>query len=204
MTENSRVTLGEDGKYRWTYSLNLFTNLTVFWIVWKIFMCILLGIFTVVMIADAVTYSDIYSERFFSNLKFFGYFVGGMTAISLISYYLYGAIMGGKYTVDFEMDEKGVLHSQTPAQAKKAGIIGAVTSALGGARGSLSTAGAGLNAQRTQLYSEFSKVRRIKCNRKKCIIKISSLFNHNQVYTAPEDFDFVKDHIISRCENAKK
>ena len=204
MQENNRVKLCDDGKYRWTRTLNLFTNLTVFWLVWKIFFFILLGIMTVVMIVDALTYSDLYAERFFANLKYFAFFTVGMTALSFVGYCLYSALMGGKYTVEFVMDEKGILHSQILSQAKKAKKLGRVTAAMGAASGNFSVAGAGVAAQRTEMYSEFLKVRKVVCLRRKCLIKVNSFLNHNQVYTAKEDFDFVKDYIISRCENVKK
>lgn len=204
MSENSRVTLCEDGKYRWTYSLNLFKDFSVFFTVWKILFLIFAAGFAVMTVADACRFEDFYPERLLYNLRFGGYITIGITAISLLGYLIYAAMMGGRYTVEFIMDEKGITHRQTADGAKKAKKMGAFTAALGASRGNFGAVSAGIAAQRTQLYSEFSKVRRIKCNRKKCIIKISSLFNHNQVYTAPEDFDFVKDHIISRCENAKK
>ena len=204
MQENNRVKLCEDGKYRWVCSLNLFTDLTVFFIVWKIFFFIILAIFTVIMIADAVSFSDFYTTRFFTNITYFAYFVAGMTALSLLGYYLYSAMMGGKYTVEFTMDEKGILHSQIPSQAKKAKKIGRATAALGAASGNFTAAGVGLNSQRTEMYSEFGKVRSVKTRKRKCLIKVNELLSHNQVYTAKEDFDFVKEYIISRCDNIKK
>ena len=204
MKENTEVKLCEDGKYRWVRSLNLFTDLTVFFIVWKIFFVIILVIFTVIIIADAVSFSDFYTTRFFTNLKYFVFFVTGMTALSLLGYYLYSAMMGGKYTVEFTMDDKGILHSQIPSQAKKAKKIGAATALLGAASGNLTAAGVGMNSQRTEMYSEFSKVRSVKCSRRKGLIKVNELLSHNQIYTAAEDFDFVKDYIISHCDNIKK
>ena len=36
-TQNTRVTLGNDGKYRWTYEMSLFKNPTIFLLIWKIF-----------------------------------------------------------------------------------------------------------------------------------------------------------------------
>ena len=204
MQEKSRVTLGEDGKYRWVCSLNLFTNLTVFWIVWKIFFVIIVGIFTVVIIADVINFKDMYASRTLTNIKYTAFFIAGMTALSLIGYYLYSAMMGGKYTVEFTMDEKGITHSQIPSQAKKAKKIGAATALLGAASGNMAAAGVGVNATRTEMYSEFSKVRKVKPCPRKCLIKVNGVLNHNQVYTAKEDFDFVKDYIISHCDNIKK
>ena len=34
---DGHITRGADGKYRWRYDVNLLTNLTFFFLVWKIF-----------------------------------------------------------------------------------------------------------------------------------------------------------------------
>ena len=204
MTDKSRVTLCEDGKYRWTQSLNLFKDLSVFFLVWKILFFIFLGFFAVIMIVDASNFEDFYPQRLITDLKFSGYFIIGMTAVSLLGYLIYGGIMGGKYTVEFTMDEKGILHSQIPEQAKKVKKIGAITAALGAPSGNFSAAGVGMNAQRTEMYSDFSKVRKVKCRRRKNLIKVNGVLNRNRVYTAKEDFDFVKNYIISHCDNIRK
>ena len=189
------ITLGKDGKYRWRYEMSLFKNPTVFLLVWKILFFAALCIFTVVFISDACQPSSYRGELMLDSLKFFGYFLLGMTAVTVLGYVIYAAIMGGKYIVDFEMDERGVWHRQAPDQAKKARKIGAITSALGAASGRPSTAAAGINATRTEKYSEFDKVKSVKAYPRRNIIKVNAPFNKNQVYVCKEDFDFVLDYI---------
>ncbi len=127
-----------------------------------------------------------------------------MTVLVAIGYTVYAMLMGGKYTVDFEMDEKGINHIQTPAQAEKAKKIGKVTAMAGYLSKRPSVAGAGNIAQRTEMYSDFDKVRHvIPCPRRN-MIKLNAPFNHNQVYAAKEDFPFVRDYIVSHCNNLKK
>ncbi len=48
------ITRCDDGKYRWTYELNLFKNPTVFVTVWLIFFFISLGIAAIPCILDLV------------------------------------------------------------------------------------------------------------------------------------------------------
>lgn len=199
-----KVTLCEDGKYRWKYSLNLFKNYSVFFLVWKIFFFIFAAIFVVMTVADASRFDDFYPDRLVGNLKFSLYFIIGMTVISLLGYLIYAARMGGKYTVEFEMDEKGILHRQTPAQAKKARQLGGMTAALGAATGNLTAAGVGMNAQRTEMYSDFSRVKKVKGYPSRGLIKVNETLSHNQVYVQKEDFEFVKNYIISHCESIKK
>lgn len=205
MNENSeRVVLCEDGKYRWTYRMNLYKNPTVFFMVYKIFLCIFAAGFVIMAAADAVNFKDSFLERFLADLKFSGYFLCGITVLCLLGYIAYAAMMGGKYTVEFEMDEKGILHRQTPAEAKKAKKLGKATAIAGAASGSLTAAGAGLNAQRVEMYSEFSKVKKVKVYPARRLIKVNETFGHNQAYTAKEDFEFVKNYIVSHCDNIKK
>ncbi|MBQ7173637.1 MAG: hypothetical protein IJR88_05940 [Clostridia bacterium] len=194
-----RVTLGKDGKYRWRYELNLFTTPVILWLILKIFLCIFLGIFTVVSIADARRGMD----TFLTNLRILGIVLIVMIALVLVSYLIYAAIMGGKYIVEFEMDEKGVLHRQTAAQAKKAKKLADVTMIAGVASGKPGTVAAGIAASNTERYSEFAKVRRIIFRPAFHLIKVNHPFNHNQVYVCPEDYDLVKDYLLSHCQNTK-
>ncbi|MBR1842010.1 MAG: hypothetical protein IJ788_01920 [Oscillospiraceae bacterium] len=200
-TQNTRVTLGDDGKYRWVYEINLFKDLRFFVLVWKIFFFLFLGVSAVVLISDAAKWG---ADKAAENLPFLGYFFLGMTAVVGLGYLLYAAIMGGKYIVEFEMDEKGVLHNQTAFQAKKAKKLARATMIAGAASGRIGTVGAGMNAQRTEMYSDFSKVRKIKAYPRRNLIKVNERLEHNQVYAAKEDFEFVKNYIASRCINIKQ
>ncbi len=180
---SNNITLYQDGKYRWVYEMGLFTNPTIFWLIWKIFFFIILE-FTI--FASALGTFD----NVLDCLKSFGYFIGGMTLLSGVGYVIYALIMGGKYIVIFEMDEEGVNHKQCPKQAKKAEAL-----AMLNRYGSLI---------RTEMYSEFSKVREIKAYPKTNVIKVNGLLEHNQVYAEKEDFDFVlnfiKDHVPEDCK----
>ena len=200
-TLNTRVTLGDNGKYRWTYEMSLFKNPTIFLLVWKIFFFIFLGVFAVVNISDFIKWGP---EKALENLPVLGYLLLGMTAVVGLGYLIYAAIMGGKYIVEFEMDEKGITHKQTASQAKKAKKIGRVTMMAGAASGRIGNIGAGMNAQRTEMYSDFSKVRKVKAYPRRSLIKVNERFGHNQVYAAKEDFEFVKNYIVARCPNIKQ
>ncbi|MBR6917929.1 MAG: hypothetical protein IKN38_07065 [Clostridia bacterium] len=199
-----RVTRCEDGKYRWVYEVSLFKNPTVFVLIWKIFFFIFLGIFAFVMIMEAVNGTSVFlPERLLSNLKIFGYILIGMTAVVGISYLIYAAIMGGKYIVEFEMDDNGIYHRQIEQQARKARKIGQTTMILGAASGNFGMMGAGIGATRTEMYSDFTKVRKVKPYPRRDLIKVNNALNHNQIYAKSEDFEFVKEFILSHCINLK-
>ena len=199
----NRVTLCEDGKYRWTYELNLYKNPTVFFLVWKIFFFVILGIFAFTIIFDAVEWGGFDFERILESLKFLGFFMIGMTVLTAFGYFLYAVMAGGKYTVEFEMDAKGVNHKQTDSQAKRARKVGKALFAGGIATGRFTTAGIGINSQRTEMYSDFEKTKKVKAYKRRNLIKVNGLLSHNQVYTAKGDFEFVKEFIISHCPNLK-
>lgn len=101
------------------------------------------------------------------------------------------------------MDETCINHKQTPSQAKKAERIGQAAMAGGIASGRLSAVGVDMSAQRTEMYSKFSKVRKVLTFPSKNLIKVNGVLSHNQVYTCKEDFEFVKNYIISHCDNLK-
>ena len=191
-----------DGKYRWIYRLDLLKNPTVFLLVWKIFFFILLGVFAVTALADQIRWGFDVSSML-GTLKVFGLFVLGMTALVGLGCLVYAAMMGGSYDVLFEMDERGVNHRQLPRQAKMARELSDLTVLAGLAAGSFTTVGVGVNASRTEMYSDFSRVRRLKAFPRRGLIKVNAPFSRNQVYAAPEDFTFVREYIESHCNNLK-
>lgn len=202
MDKSKNMNCDKDGKYRWQYEVNLFKNPAVFILVWKILFFILLGIFLFVILIDTQRF-EFWWESFLINGKVFGIAFAVMTGITILGYLIYAAVMGGKYIVDFEMDEKGILHKQAPSQAKKAKKLGALTAAAGAVSGKPSVTGAGLNATRTELYSEFKNVKKVKSYPRRNLIKLNGLFIKNQIYIQNESFEFVLNYINSRVKIEK-
>lgn len=196
-----RVRLCTDGKYRWTYPMNMLTNPTVYFTVCKIFG----GLGAIAFIATYI--SDIFSGNFanmIEDLKWWGVAILVFLVISGISYLIVAAQYGGKYIVNFTMDENGIKHEQIPAQKKKAGNIGAVLAVTGALTGNVGRTGQGiLTAAHTTLASDFKVVRSIKAQRRWNTIKVNEPFANNQIYTTKEDFDFVLDFIRSHCPKVK-
>jgi hypothetical protein len=88
-------------------------------------------------------------------------------------------------------------------QFKKNQVIAFISILTGAATGSPQIAGAGLLAGAKQSsYSDFSKVRKVVANSKRHVIYINESIQHNQVYVAKEDFNQVKEYIVSHCEKA--
>jgi len=192
-----------DGKYRWIYNLDLLKNPTIFLLVWKIFACILAGIFVFTTVVDAISWPGEFLASLLNSLRVFGWLFLGMTVLVAISCLIYAAMMGGRYSVLFEMDEDGINHKQMEYQKKKAEQLSALTVLAGLAAGNATTVGVGLNAGRSEMYSDWGSVRRVKCYPRRGLIKVNGVLRRNQVYAAPEDFDFVRDFILSHCANLK-
>jgi hypothetical protein len=186
------INQNKKGQYTWRYEMSLFKNPTIFLLVWKILICSFAVIFLFVTVIDL---RENGTESLLQNGRIFLIIFAVITGITILGYLVYAAIMGGKYIVDFTMDDKGVLHSQAPAQAKKARKLGAVTAIAGAASGKPGFAGIGINSTRTEMYSDFSKVKSVKAYPRRNIIKVNSPFNKNQVYASKEDFDFVLNYI---------
>ena len=184
----------KDDVLRWVYEFSLYRNPTILVLVWKIFFFIFLGLYVFLVLLEI---GDGIGDALAGLTPVFLGLIGGMFILSTIAYCLYALMMGGKYCVLFEMDEKGVKHTQMPRQFKKAQILGNLLLLAGAATGSVGAAGQGLLVGSKQsTYSKFKQVRVIKPDRKRQVIKVnSSDLVHNQVYAEAADFDFVLSFI---------
>ena len=124
--------------------------------------------------------------------------------LGLASYLVYAAFMGGKYCVLFEMDDKGITHTQISTQLRKARTLSKMTILLGMMTGNIGTIGSGLLAgSRQSISSDWDKVKNVKSYPKRNIIKVNGLFNKNQIYASDKDFEFVRHFVKEHCRNAK-
>ena len=108
-----------------------------------------------------------------------------------------------KINVQVVRDSIANANKQISEQAEKARKISKATFAAGAASGNFTTMGVGINAARTEMYSDFSRVRKIKFYPRKNLIKIVCALSHNRIYVKKEDFEFVKNFITDHCNNVK-
>lgn len=196
-----RVRLCEDGRYRWTYSLDMYRNPSILLVVLKIF-GILWGVILLTLYLPPLLRG--WPEVSWTDLKIWAIVLAVFFGICLLSYLIVARMYGGRYIVDFTMDEEKLVHSQHPSQARTARRLGALTALGGTVAKSPATAGAGmLAASRTESSSDFSKVRTVKAFPRRNLIKVNQLLERNQVYVPDEDFDFVLEYIRSRCPRMK-
>jgi hypothetical protein len=195
---NDRVTMCQDGKFRWVYEMSLFRNPTILYTVVAVFL-IVAAIMWLLMFFIGL--GDGISEAAESATMIAGVCLVIMIPLCLIGYTVYALSMKGKYCVVFEMDEDGVLHAQQEQQAKKAGLLADIGVLAGILAGNPTLAGSSLLAKtNNSMYTEFSGVKLIKPARGRNTIYV----DNNQVYVPDEDFDMVLDFIRARCPDARK
>lgn len=200
---NEHVRLYPDGKYRWVYEVNMLTNYSILFDVWKV-LGISMGILVLLFVVIAVFDGDWDVDMLIGMASTLGIVVLVMLVLGLIGYFVYAAISGWKYAVLFIMDEKEVVHQQMPNTVKKGQLIGALTILAGLASGRPGAVGTGVLAQsRLSMTSTLAHVERLISCRKMNLIKVNERFEKNRVYVNTEDFDFVYDFLLTHCTHLK-
>ena len=196
-------TLCPDGKYRWTYEVNLLKNPSIFYDLLLV-MGISLGVVFVIMLAGLVYGDNLDWESLssivlvFSGISVFFFF------LCLLGYVIWAGMSGWRYAALFTMDKESITHEQMPKEVKRGQVIGEIASLVGMAGGSLSTVGAGLLAASVSVWkTEYRSVRKVKMVRRRHLIKVNERLTKNRVYAESEDLDFVYNFICTRCEHLK-
>ena len=202
VSENIR--LCPDGKYRWVYEVEMLKNPTILITVLKVmllsFGIVLAFLGVISLIGGDYRYWD--ADDVLSFFKVFLILLLVMLAISVIAYLIVAAMHGWTYQVLYTMDEKGVELKEMRKDFGKAEALGWLAAAVGEAVGNMSMMGAGvLAATRDSSMSVFRDVRKVKAVRRRHVIYVNQVLEHNQVYAEDADFDFVLNYI---CEHVPK
>ena len=187
----------DDGSYRWVYEFNMLKNPIIILTVLKIFLFVLVGMWVIFGLFRIG--NDGFVGAFALQTKELLIPAVILFGLSIVAYIILACIYGWKYCVLFEMNETGIRHIQMEKQYKKAQAIGWLTAMAGAAAGKPGMAGTGLlAATKNEQATEFSTVKHLRTFRAFHTIKLDGLLNHNQIYAAPEDYDFVLDYISKR------
>lgn len=189
----------QDNVYVWSYKVNLFKNPTILFTLFKIFGGIILAMTLISFIIELFD-----GHNYIATLEFSGIMLALMGSLCLIGYFIYACIMGFNYNVTFIMDEKGILHQQESSQAKKANKVAEITTIAGALTGNMTVTGIGMSsARRTSMYTSFEGVKKLTSIKRRNLIKMDSLLDHNQIYCNIEDFDFIWNYIKEKCKAEK-
>lgn len=193
-----------DGFYRWYHELSMLKNPIILFTTWKVLGISFGAVYLFVLISSAVSDSLFGWDGFLDITWVFVLLTLVIGAIAVLAYLIVAWCYGWKYVVLFEMDEQVVRHIQVPRQFKKAQALAWLTLLAGAAAKQPGAAGTGLlSMTRNSSTSEFQSVKRITVRPRRNLIKVNQKLARNQVYAAPEDFEFVRAHIVSHCPKAK-
>ena len=188
---------------RWRYEMSLFRNPNTFLLVAKVLFGTILGMAVLIMLPIALSSNGFKAETFLEWSKTVGIICALFAILLVLGYLLYAAVMGGKYIVDFTMDDNGFVHAQSPAQAKKAQKLGQVTAAAGALSGRPGAVGTGMMATRTVSTTEWSRVKKVIANKRTSVIKVHG-GGANELYADGDDFEFVKAFVRARIPAGAK
>lgn len=171
----------EDGHYEWTASRDLYRDLGALWTVLRLFACVAAAVWVLLVIFS------IGGQGLAGAVASIGwmplYITLGMLAVIVAVYFLYASAQGGRYTVRFVMDERGVRSTQQGPLARDRRT--------------------GKPVPRSSMFTGFASVTRAVVDRRRHIIRLRATISNNQVFTAPGDFAFVEDYILTRCPKAE-
>lgn len=184
--------------YTWVYELPMIRSFFLLFEVWRVF-----GIAAGIMIAFTMII-DLFSGGISGMIRGLVPVLlvsAVLMVISLVAYWIVIRANNGRYTVLFEMDEKGVDHIQIKTDKAKA--LDLLVMLAGKKTGNLSAQGAGmLSASGNSLYSDFRKVRKIRAYPQKNMIELKSTWIRNQVYAEDDAFEEIFAFIAEHCPDA--
>ena len=208
-----RVTLCEDGVYRWSYVMDMWKNRYMIRLAWKIIVPALglLLLFVAAMALKNARYlmrqgvareeltfylrSDLISVYIVAGL------LAGVLLLTELIYAVCALAMHGQWRLRFEMDESAVALVRNPGTMQTMNALGAVAAIVGLAAGKPRDAmrvGSTLALANDAGTSRFESTRRVKRVRRYDLLDLREWFGMNQIYVPPEDYDFVRDFILAR------
>ena len=209
----SRVTLYEDGVYRWSYDLDMWRNRYILNLVIKVLLLVL-GIPTLFVLAmllkglipllragmpmgDALSFA----RNDLLIVAIVGGLLAGMILLTLIIYAVAAAVMHGHYRLCYQMDDSAVALVRDPDKMKALNTFGTVVAAVGlaiGKPGDAMRVGGTLAAVNNSGTSRFDSTRRVKIVPEIDLLDLREWFGMNQVFVPREDYEFVRDFILAR------
>jgi len=208
-----RVTLFDDGIYRWHYDMDMWKNRYILGLISKIIglllgIPMLLALINVLVRAMPLISQSLDEERirFFMRddlllLAVVGGMLVGILLLVVIVYAICAAAMHGQWRLRFQMDDTTVSLVRDPGTMKAVNALGAITVVAGIAAGKPGEAlrmGATTAAVNTNGATRFNSVRRVKIVEDCDVLDLRGFMSMNQVFVPREDFDAAKAFILER------
>ena len=201
LPEGPRIARDESGAYRWVATVDMRHNPTIAILVAKIVGIIVVALAAIV--AGALLWAGTDAGTIAMTLGIVAASCVGVAVVAALSYAIYAAVLGWSYSTENLMDETGVLCRPAPREGEVARNVALGTAVVSALAGDYGVSVASLAATNSDAASTFASVRKVKGIRRHGVIKVSQPLLYNQVYVAPEDYDFVWRFITSRCPKAR-
>lgn len=193
----SRVTLFEDGSYRWHYVMDMRENTSILYTLEKVNLFVFVGVSVGGAVLTGIVEHD-FSAPMVRGILVVGLILGALMALLYAIGYAIAAGVKGAYRIQFVMNEEGI-ELVWPDRVKAGVALGEnLVSAAGAAMG-----GRGGRGHWRPTLDEVSSVRfasvfRCKSHPKWNMIDLSVPGGKFQVYAAGADFGFVESYILER------
>lgn len=200
---SERIQLCHDGKYRWTYEVNLYKNMSMFYDLMRVMGISYVIVFVVMFLVQL--FEDMDWEGQLNGFWGFLLICAVLTVVCLIGYWVWACMSGGRYAALFEMDEEGVTHMQMAKTVERGKLIGAICMMIAVATENTTLGANAILASSVNAWkSDFKSVRRVTPKRRRHLIKVNELLTRNRIYVEnTEDYEFVLDFIRQRCPRIK-
>ncbi|MBP5279119.1 MAG: hypothetical protein J6Z03_01425 [Erysipelotrichaceae bacterium] len=192
---SDRVEYCDDGKYRWSYRVEMYKNPAIFQTV-----VIAAGIsflFPLVALGIIFALEGNFLNAMRDLIPIFFYIGLALIVIVLFSYWIVGKYYGGNFVFLYEMDEEGIRFYQSKEDSEKTKNISDLAFLTGMVTKNYGLMGVGMGDNSTA-YSRFSKIYSISANRKRELITLHSFFLFNQIFVPEADYDsvlhFMEEH----------
>ena len=199
----ARVTRFEDGVYRWSYDMDMRRNRFMLWHVLRILAALCALLCFVMQSAFGWGRATPMSVALLFLIP-----MGALTALTLLIYLISALAMGGKYHLQFKMDEGTIALVQSAATTERNRTLASIAVGVGmlaGQRNKAYRVGATLGAADSVGMMAFSDVTSVRLYPGDDVIALREWFGMNQLYVPGEDYAFVRDFILARIpERARK
>jgi|GEM_PF-2201517 len=217
---SERITLFEDGVYRWYYDMDMWRNRYMIRLAIKVISLLmllpmLLGVLSLLSRLPIVWGRELPGEMVMwllgGDLQFLLIIGGlwlGMLLLAELVYAICALAMKGTYRLYFQMDENAVALVRKPGTMEKLNAFGAVASVVGllaGKPGEALRVGSTLAVANNTGTSRFASTRRVKTVEKYDLLDLREFFGMNQIYVSKNDYENVRAFILERVpEKARR
>ena len=191
-----RVTLCEDGVYRWHYDMDMWRNRYILYLLMKVVGLVCAGLLLFMLIAlgpDRITPAGVGIALAVC---------GGLVALTALIYAIVAQVKHGVCRMHYEMDDTAVRLVRTPAEARRMeglATLAAVADIVGVAAGSHGPSpGQTLRGIEDSGLTPFSTVRRVKRCPRWEVIELRILFGMNQIFVPAGDDALVLKYMLER------